>query len=217
MLSSSSHFPSFACLALAALLPPLAACVIEEAPSHRAGAPRDVTLGGSSGGTGDVGVDASVPGQPVAPMLAVVDTGQVMNAQPGQGVGIFTEYAAGGTWHVWWTCDTARSQLDCDVALSATVAAGQVSALDAAELPAGALTSPSPSRLEVRVVTSTQVHGLTFRTNPGAIVVLEATIGGLKFGSGAPGSFFFFVQDGKINGGFTGPLTNPLQLVGSKP
>jgi hypothetical protein len=31
------------------------------------------------------------------------------------------------------------------------------------------------------------------------------------------GSFLFFVQDGKVNGGFTGKVTNPLQVQGKTP
>jgi hypothetical protein len=152
-----------------------------------------------------------------APILVVVDTDQVMNADPGQGVGIFTEYFTGGKWHVWWTCDTALSKQTCDVALSATVASGTIDNLDTAELQGGVATSPNPSRVEARATTSTQVHGITFTTAPGAIVTLEATVGGLREGPGANRSFFFFVQDGKINGGFAGRLTNPLQLQGKTP
>jgi hypothetical protein len=150
-------------------------------------------------------------------MLVVVDTDQVMDANPGEGVGVFTEYAAGGKWHVWWTCDTALSQQDCDVALSATAATGAITNVDASAVATGEVTSPTASRVEARVRTSTQVHGITFTTDPGAVITLEATIGGLKEGVGGSGSFFFFVQDGKINGGFTGRLTNPLQLQGKTP
>jgi hypothetical protein len=210
-------------LSTVALASSLFACVIEDAPPRRL-APDSAPSNpgsGSSGGTGAVGDDGSTlpPSSPAspAPMLVVVDTDQVMNADPGQGVGIFTEYGAGGKWHIWWTCDTARSGQDCDVSLSATAASGNISNVDAAELEAGVATSPTPSRVEARVRTSTQVHGITFTTNPGAVITLDATIGGLREGPGANGSFFFFVQDGKINGGFEGRLTNPLQFQGKTP
>jgi len=154
-------------------------------------------------------------------MLVVVDTDQVMNADPGQGVGIFTEYSAGGKWHVWWTCDTARSQQPCDVSVAATATTGTIEALNADQLQGGFVTTPNPSRVEARATTTNQVHGITFTTKPGAVITLEATIGGLKegpsLGASGAGSFFFFVQDGKINGGYKGALTNPLQLQGNKP
>ena len=101
--------------------------------------------------------------------------------------------------------------------LSATAASGNIADVDAAELEGGVVTSPTASRIDARIRTSNQVHGIRFTTKPGAVITLEATIGGLKEGPGPNGSFFFFVQDAKINGGFTGRLTNPLQLQGSKP
>lgn len=210
---------------IVALASSLAACVIEDAPPRRLAPDPAPSSPGSSGdvgsGSGDVGGDGSVlppsnPSSP-APMLVVVDTDQVMNADPGQGVGVFTEYSAGGKWHIWWTCDTAQSQQDCEVSLSATAATGNISNVDAAELEGGFVTSPTPSRVDARVRTTTQVHGITFTTNPGAVITLEATVGGLKEGPGPNHSFFFFVQNGKINGGFEGRLTNPLQLQGSAP
>lgn len=221
---SSSLFAGLSTIALASTL---LACVIEDAPPRRLaddhgdrGTGSSGTGGtGSTGGTSGDGSTTAPPSTPTspAPMLVVVDTDQVMNADPGQGVGIFTEYSAGGKWHVWWTCDTAKSQQDCEVVLSATAASGNIADVDAAELEGGFVTSPTASRVDARIRTSSQVHGIRFTTDPGAVITLEATIGGLKEGPGPNGSFFFFVQDGKINGGFTGRLTNPLQLQGSKP
>ena len=214
---SSSVFRGAASLALSATL---FACVIEEAPPRRLG--HDSAAGEAPApyptGSGTVGGDPTAPTPASAsPMLVVVDTDQVMNADPGQGVGVFTEYAAGGKWHIWWTCDTAKSQQQCDVSLAATVATGTIDALSSEGLQSGTVTTPNPSRVEAQVTTTNQVHGITFTTKPGAVVTLEATVGGLKEGPGPNRSFFFFVQDGKINGGYTGALTNPLQLQGSKP
>jgi hypothetical protein len=227
-LSSSSSFSSswVAGASAVALASSLVACVIEDAPPRHYGsgdqpAPTDPGTGaGTPVGSGTVGAippsDGTSSASP-APMLAIIDTDQVMNADPGQGVGVFTEYATGGKWHVWWTCDTTLSKQSCDVSLSATTAAGTISNVDAGQLQGGFVVTPDPSRVEARVTTSTQVHGITFTTNPGAVITLEATIGGLKEGPGPNRSFFFFVQDGKINGGFGGRLTNPLQLQGKTP
>jgi hypothetical protein len=74
------------------------------------------------------------------------------------------------------------------------------------------MTTPTPSSIEASVTTATEVHGLTFDTNPGAVITLKASLGGL-----ADGSFLFFVQDGKVNGGYEGKLSNPLQLQGKTP
>jgi hypothetical protein len=218
---SSSLFASVSAFALASSL---FACVIEDAPPRRLAPDGTPSSPPSSPGTAPPvgsGTAAPAPSDPgtvsPAPLLVVVDTDQVMNADPGRGVGVFTEYAAGGKWHVWWTCDTALSNQSCDVALSATVATGTIANVDASALQEGSVITSNPSRLEARVTTSNQVHGVTFTTNPGAVITLEATVGGLREGPGPNKSFFFFVQDGKINGGYGGKLTNPLQLQGKTP
>jgi hypothetical protein len=220
---SSSSFTSTWGTAVSgiALASSLVACVIEDTGHRRSMSDQPPIASGAPAGSGTVGAtpapsDGTTTTSP-APILVVLDTDQVMNADPGQGVGIFTEYFTGGKWHVWWTCDTTLSKQTCDVALSATVASGTIDNVDAGELQGGVVSTPSPSRVEARVTTTTEVHGITFTTAPGAIVTLEATVGGLKEGPGTNHSFFFFVQDGKINGGFGGRLTNPLQLQGKTP
>ena len=220
-LSSSSALSTslFASVSAVALSATLFACVIDDSPPRRLTPDSTPTAGSSgTGGTGTAVPDPSStkPASP-SPMLAVVDTDQVMHADPGQGVGVFTEYLAGGRWHIWWTCDTTISKQECDVSVSATAAAGTITNVDAGELNGGQVASPTPSRVEARVKTSTQVSGITFATTAGSVITLEATIGGLKEGPGPNRSFFFFVQDGKINGGYAGPLTNPLQLQGKSP
>lgn len=205
----------------AVLASSLFACVIEDAPPRQLGPntdpPPPSAAPAPSGSGAPAPPSSGAPTTPTAPMLVTLDTDQVMNADAGQGVGIFTEYGAGGKWHVWWTCDTAKSNQDCDVSLSATAASGNIFDVDSRELANGFVTAPTPSRVEARVKTTTEVHGIRFKTNPGAVITLEATVGGLKEGPGQNQSFFFFVQGGKINGGFTGRLTNPLQLQGSAP
>jgi hypothetical protein len=145
-------------------------------------------------------------------MLVVVDTDQTMTAEPGDGVGVFVEYAAGGKWTIWWTCDTTRTQQSCDFVVSATAQSGNLGNVDSSRVQGGTVTSPTPSRVEARVRTTSELHGVSFTTGPGAIITLEASVGGIK-----SGDFLFFVQDGKVNGGYKGKLTNPLQLQGSSP
>ena len=215
--SSSSWFMAISSIALASSL---VACVIEDSPRRHNYDPPPTATPATPVGSGSASptpAPTETPTTSPAPILAILDTDQVMNADPGQGVGIFTEYFTGGKWHVWWTCDTSLSNQTCEVALSATVTSGTVDSVDASELQGGFVTTPNPSRVEARATTSTQVHGITFTTKPGAVVTLEATVGGLREGPGPNGSFFFFVQDGKINGGFSGRLTNPLQVQGKTP
>jgi len=89
---------------------------------------------------------------------------------------------------------------------------GTIANRDASRMQGGLMTTPTPSALEARVTTANEVHGVSFDTTPGAVITLKASLGGV-----ADGSFLFFVQDGKVNGGYTGKLSNPLQLQGKTP
>jgi hypothetical protein len=153
----------------------------------------------------------TTPSSP-SPMLVEVDSDQTMNAVGGDGVGVFVEYKRGGHWHLWWTCDTNQTKQACDFTVSAAVASGNVSNVDATELAGGFVTSSSASRVDAKSTTKTEVHGVRFDTNPGAVITVEAAVGALK-----DGAFLFFVQNGQVNGGFAGKLTNPLQLQGNAP
>lgn len=160
---------------------------------------------------------APQPGDPptlvsTSPMLVEVDSDQTMNAVGGEGVGVFVEYQKGGHWHVWWTCDTKATGQTCDFSISISSAEGALSNVDPTELAQGLYSSPTPARLEASSTTTNEVRGIRFDTQAGAVITIEAALGNLK-----DGSFLFFVQDGKVNGGFTGVLTNPLRFQGSVP
>ncbi|AKU94029.1 hypothetical protein AKJ09_00693 [Labilithrix luteola] len=149
---------------------------------------------------------------PSSAMLVEVDTDQVMNADPGQGVGVFIEYATGGKWHLWWTCDTARTGQDCDFDVLASVESGAITNVDATNLTGGSASTANPNQVEARIRTTNEVHGISFTTNPGEVLTVQASVSGIS-----DGSFLFFVQDGQVNGGFPGVLTNPLKLKGKTP
>jgi hypothetical protein len=147
-------------------------------------------------------------------MLVDVDTNRTMVAQPGDGVGVFTEYAAGGHWHIFWTCDTNRTRFDCgfNIAISTsspiTDAAGE--SLDVND--ALSVAKVSTGQLGVVAQTSTQVKGITFDTMPGTSVTLDAQLDGER-----DGRILFFVQDGQVNGGYSGPLADPITFEPSTP
>jgi hypothetical protein len=179
----------------------------------------DHGYGGGGGGYGGTtspppsGTSGGSSSPSTNPILADVDTGRTMNAQPGDGVGVFTEYNAGGHWHVWWTCDTNKTGATCPMDVTISVASGAISNPSVDESPTvGALNASTPSQIEIRTTTSTSTDGVHFDTVPGAVITLGASIGGAY-----DGSFFFFVQGGKVNGGFTGTLTDPIKLEGSAP
>jgi hypothetical protein len=209
-------------VSVAALAASLAACVVEnDGPHHyrQAPDPAPATQPSSSSSSSSSGSTAEPvdPGTAsTAAMLVEVDSNQTMNAQPGEGVGVFVEYNTGGHWHVWWTCDTNQTSQGCDFSVSLAAATGNISNVDATELAGGLYSAPTPSRLEARSSTTTDVKGFRFDTDAGAVITLEATLASTA-GDIKDGSFLFFVQDGKVNGGFAGKLTNPLRLQGNVP
>ncbi len=194
------------------------ACVYENEPPRRLApeakpyTPNPAPAPSGEDGTGNDPGTVTPGNSSPSPMLVEIDTDQTMTAEGGEGVGVFVEYAKGGHWHVWWTCDTAQTRQSCDFSVSAAAASGNVSNVDASELAGGFVTTSTASRVEAKSTTTSEIHGIRFDTSPGAIVTVDAAVGGLK-----DGSFLFFVQDGKVNGGFAGKLTNPLQFQGNAP
>lgn len=190
---------------------PLAACVYDDSPPRRLASEPE-----PSHSAAPPAADAPAPplggGTPPTTMLVEVDTDQTMNAVGGDGVGVFVEYAAGGHWHVWWTCDSNQTAQKCDFSITASVASGKIENLNTEKLEGGFATKTSNGELAATSSVTTEVRGITFDTAAGAVITLEASVGGL-----ADGSFLFFVQNGEVNGGFTGKLTNPLQLQGTRP
>lgn len=165
-----------------------------------------------SSGAGSSG-SATPPGGGAQPMLVVVDTNRTMTAQPGDGVGIFTEYATGGHWHVWWTCDTNVTAATCNFDVTVSVASGSLGNVTGQLLEAGdRLAQVGAAQVEALTVTSTDIDGLTFDTAPGTTITLDAKM------NGEPDSrILFFVQDGAVNGNYSGTLTDPLMFEPSTP
>lgn len=204
-------FTIFRFAAMGALATFGVACVVDS--SDRNPPPRETTAypdpaPPASGGTGS----STSSGTPI---LVVVDTNKTMTAAPGDGVGIFTEYSSGGHWHVWWTCDTNSSKgshQSCAFDVRASVQSGSFSNVTSDNLSDRDTLTDDLQNVHATSTTSTAVQGVFFDTKPGASIVLRGSVGGV-----ADPSFFFFVQDGVVNGGFQGKLTNPLEFQGSVP
>lgn len=65
------------------------------------------------------------------------------------------------------------------------------------------------------IVTSsvtTETNEITFFTTPGATIALDAQLDATE-----SGTKLFFMQDGEINGGYRGVITDPVMLVPSTP
>jgi hypothetical protein len=177
-----------------------------------------LALAGCSGNTGNAtsAASAGTPAQEQAdaPDLIAVDTGETLSTTPGDGVGVFVEYAAGGHWHVFWTCDTNKTNASCTYTIGLVTRDGSALANIA---PAGFRPSDTlrqePSSLVANCVTDTGTAEVRFDTAPGTTIEVDAAIGGIK-----DSRLFYFVEAGKLNGGRdTSTLTDPLLFGGLEP
>jgi hypothetical protein len=185
---------------------PVAGCAVEtSAPSSSSGG--GTAYPGAYGGGGGGGSSSGAPAS-AQPMLVDVDPNRTMTAQPGQGVGVFTEYVTGGHWHIWWTCDTNQTSFDCSFDVTVSVGGGPVTNAVGEGLAAtDRIVQSSAGQIEIVTQTSTQTSGVSFDTSPGAVITLDGKMNGQD-----DGAFLFFVQGGQVNGGYQGVLTDPLML-----
>ena len=213
---------------LAGLAAAIAACTVDTSGSSGGGG----FAGGSSGtggttpclGCDDDGgtpnkVSAGSPTPSSSAMLAKVDPNVTMNASPGEGVGVFSEYDAGGHWHLWWTCDTRVTNESCPFDVKVSVATGVIANASSEEftsrdtlVPPSTPASGENGAIEAKTLTTTGTSGVLFDTDPGATITVTASIGGLY-----NGKFLFWVQGGKVDDGYRGEVTDPLMLVGASP
>lgn len=166
----------------------------------------------SSSGQGYGSVDtppATSPTKGPSPVLVEVDTNARLEADAGEGVGVFVEYAAGGKWHVFWACDTHQTQRTCDYQVKIRAAQGKLSSVTDE---AGRPVATTAGEVSLRRTIGVQNDGLRFDGEPGGVVTLEVTLDGRT-----EDVLFFFVQNGKQNGGYEGTLTNPIQVQGKTP
>ena len=175
----------------------LIGCVVESS-SRRDG-------GGTAGGYAAAGNYSNGSTQP---MVVKVDPDQTLVAAPGNGGGVFTEYRTGGHWHVWWSCDTQITGLSCEYRVAISVSNGVISNLDSQSLPASdQLTQPTTQDVVAATVTASDLSEISFDASPGESIEVDAQLNGER-----SGAFLFFVQSGRVNGGYTGTLTDPLIL-----
>jgi hypothetical protein len=162
-------------------------------------------------------------------MLVDVDPNKTMKASPGNGVGVFVEYATGGHWNVWWTCSTNKTSLPCAFDNVITVSTGTITNLAGQQLEASdSVMQDSPQKIEAITNTTTGVDGVTFDTPFSAgqtpVITLTVTLNGIESaqsnceqGGGGSCNDVFFVQDGQLDGNYQGMLTDPLMFEPSSP
>jgi hypothetical protein len=185
-----------------ALLASIAACYSDSSSSSAGTA---YAGGGASYGstTADAGTD---------PTLAFVDPGRTLNATPGQGVGVFVTYQSGGHWLVQWTCDTSITQLPCSFDIAVGADSGSAAQLVNDSIAAGGTVQEHGPVTEFQTTTTTEEDQASFTATAGATLTVNVELNGQL-----SGQYFFFVQNGLVNGGYQGALSDPMEFEPTSP
>lgn len=152
------------------------------------------------------------PADPV-PEKVDIQTGETMQAEPGQGAGVFVEYQGGGEWRLWTVCDTAVTGASCTYALTLTPEVGAT--LSEPRLEEGTdsndlVTPLSGGQLSVRFSTRLERDGVVVHMEPpGAALQVRATLDG-----DADPRIFYWIGPTVLN---NGAPTDPLIFVPTSP
>lgn len=113
------------------------------------------------------------------PRTVGIQADQTLESAAGEGVGLFVEYAAGGRWHLYTTCDATSSNLGCAWELFATVGAGAaLTGVQSESLEPGDIVETQGAAMHFAAQTSTGKQGATFDVTPGAPLELEVYLDG---------------------------------------
>ena len=143
--------------------------------------------------------------------VVIIDAGAALQLSPGDSVGLFVQYAEGGHWNLTTTCDTRTSGRSCafDVVISPAPGAtfsgveGQGLARD------DRLELRSDGSVHLLTATSFGTEGISFDSDPGALVEIDA----LLDGSDQP-RLVNVVSEGAV---LSGVPTNPVDFSPSAP
>lgn len=158
-------------------------------------------IGGGGGSAG--AAPTSVP-------LSTIDTdATIAQVSFGTGAGVFVEYASGGTWRVFTSCDTKTSRYSCQFDIIVDASDGvQDFAPEGLESSDGDWVDWTDDGA-VRLVATTAYgsDGLTFVTEPGATARIDV------FLDDAPAPrYIYWVGDGGLH---RGAPSNPIDLAPS--
>jgi hypothetical protein len=148
------------------------------------------------------------PNPPVETMKVAIDADKTMTTEPGEGVGLFIEYATGGHWHVYTACDTNLSSFACafDVIVSVIDPATEISNVKTENLTGEEdfIQVDGTAEVHLYTKTTTALNGVTFDATPGAVLEVDTYL------DNKPGEHFvYWIGEGVLH---TGAPSNPLQL-----
>jgi hypothetical protein len=155
------------------------------------------------------------------PDQVTIDTGATLNATAGTGVGVFVQYATGGHWTVFTSCDTNTPTNPDHVACNFDVIVTGLTRDVTLSNPEGQNLSPGDiveiqqdGSLHLGTTTSTGLDGFTFDAPQGAGIELAIYLDGSAYDSqGNPNArFIYWIGKGVLH---DGSPTNPVDITPS--
>ncbi len=158
-------------------------------------------------------IDEPETNQPPAKeiMLVPIDTDKTLESPPGEGVGLFVEYATGGTWRLWTTCDTNYSNVGCKFDVVASVdAASKIDVVQGSDLEGYDEAKPlDDGSATFHAETASDIDVMTLFTTEGSVLRVELLVDGSD-----AGRFIYWVGEGVLH---EGSPTNPVDFQPTSP
>lgn len=144
-------------------------------------------------------------------MQFTIDTDKVLESPAGEGIGLFVEYATGGTWHLWTTCDTNYSNVGCKFDVLASVdAASKIDVVEGSDLEGfDEVAALDDGSVSMHAETASDFDVMTLTTTPGSILRVDLHLDGFP-----EGRFIYWVGNGILH---EGSPTNPVDFKPSTP
>jgi hypothetical protein len=146
------------------------------------------------------------------PMRVNIASDVALDAIPGDGVGVFVEYYAGGTYRIWTTCDTTFSGNACafDIFTSVDSSSNIVATTEEDLEGVDTITvNPGQGTVDLRFDTGGDYDSAVIDVTPGAILRLEAFVDGAS-----DPRFVYWFGNGVLH---EGAPTNPVDFAPTKP
>lgn len=132
-----------------------------------------------------------------------IDSGETLDAAPGEGVGVFVEYADDGRWNIWTTCDTEFSEFSCTFDIF--IEADGLGIVEDVDLERGDFIEEDFDTAHIGLETDVDFDGFTFDTFNDEPVRIEVWLDGKL-----DPSFVFWVDGGQV---WQGMPDNPTWFV----
>ncbi len=146
------------------------------------------------------------------PPVLIVDQAPItedigIDVEPGVGAGLFVETGSDGSWSVTTSCDTELTDFECDWDVVLSVEAGmRIRRIRAVDFELwDDVTSIDDGALYLRVLTGTDLDGVTFSAPPGAALTVDALLDGRS-----DPRYLFWNARGAVQ---SGAPSNPVQLL----